>query len=44
MKQIKDIKIVDLIMQMINVDPNERLPINNYILLWTKEVLPSAFS
>ena len=44
LKQIKDVKIVDLIMSMINRDPNERSPINEYIIMWNKEVFPPAFS
>ena len=36
MKLIKDVKIVDLIMSMINRDPTERDSINNYIILWCK--------
>lgn len=43
-KRIKDEKIVDLIMSMIKRDPNERGPINEYILRWNKEVFPKVFS
>ena len=41
---IKDRRIVDLIMQMIQREPSERATINEFILLWSKEVLPPVFN
>lgn len=41
---IKDKRIVDLIMQMIQREPQERATINEYILLWSKDVLPAVFT
>jgi hypothetical protein len=44
MKQIRDTKIVNLIMSMINREARERLAIHEYLLSWKKEVLPEVFT
>ncbi len=43
-KQIRDPKIVKLIMSMIHRDPKERLSISEYLFQWKKEVLPEVFT